>query len=531
MPWRWRRSSSPQHTEQPESDRSAPRIRERLFNESDVPRCALPEYGAVEPREWQNAVFLYIGGLEPSTGKPWNDAQPSDQVARNTLEQGVAACQADGVLLSGPDDEESAELSADAAQQADEATSAISQAEAVLDKLFVDADGGQSPAREVIAEHLQDQVLAEERVRGGDTRHTQAVAAHGVIVVPSILLALADLLLLWKPILGLGSLSSGGMIWKWAVGGALAGFVALVVERSVWHYRMAERESVDRRAALADCHRALGRGRWTSGMSVPSESEIAGADRRVVVAHGWLAAAAGVTGVGGAMRIAILAASGNPVVLSGIYGAIGGVFLFAAVVLLSYWACRGNHLGDRIRQGGELVERIGAHYQRFVAAVQEHRDHAYDRLAEAEKTATAAVEIRERVAAQYWQAMLMCWRWAGFDRAILEHPGQVVARSLPIVEQAEKQRESARVRIDHIDKWLREQQPTVARVAREPLALPAGQDRPPSRVLVKPPPLGSPGGLINPLPDLPAERSSPLLGLAVSVVLTVLAGGFGAWVA
>lgn len=421
--------------------------------EEQIPRMAAMARGMTDPGVWASAMRMYYAVMDPVSGQPWakTDLQIS---ARNAIEQEAAGCQKVAIDKAQPHDNDADAAAHDADHHADSAIEWMDQADKAFDDPVMGPDGAQISGHELSRVHESDNTTAKLRAGDGDTRHLQAQVPHAWFTISSIVLALLDVFLLWKPILGLGSLSTSGMLVRWLIGITFAGAQALMIDRSLAAYLMAERASTDRRAVVADYNRGMRQRdpRWFG--QEPERHLIDAADRRLVVKHRLLCGAATLVAMIGGVRVAYLARSGGlPVIEAALFAAVLAITLGALVMLLGWAGARGNQLGDRLSLGARELAAIEDRIQECRSQVSAEREQANSALAASEQSTALADDIRERVSADYRSAVLLFCAWTSLD------PNKfgtitMVTRTLPIADSAAKLRDEVRATLTIVSEWL-----------------------------------------------------------------------------
>lgn len=439
--------------------------------EEQIPRMAAMARGMTDPGVWASAMRMYYAVMDPVTGALWVNTE-REVSARNSVEQEAASCQKVAIDKAQPHDNDADAAAHDAGQHADSAIEWMDQAEKAFDDSVLGPDGAQITGHELRRIHELDNATAKLRAGDGDTRHLQRPVTHAWFTLSAVLLALLDVFLLWKPILGLGSLSTSGMLVKWLIGGAFAGAQALMIDRSLAAYLHAERASVDRRAVVADYNRGVRRrdSKWFG--QEPDRQLVESADRRLVARHRLLCCVATLVAIVGGVRVAYLARSGGlPLIESALFAVVLAITLGALVMLLGWAGARGNQLSDRLQLGARELAAIGERIEECRGRVGTERELANGALAASEQATALADDIRERVSADYRSAVLLFCAWTGINPTEL---GKItmVTRTLPIAVSAEKLREEVRATLSIVSDWLdhrtqRRPEPTPAIEAAE----------------------------------------------------------------
>jgi len=417
------------------------RLRQRKIGIEYLPRRARPTAHLADLDVLLIASDIHLRVVDPTTEQPW-DADRREALVGNSFAVEVTSCHQEAVELSTPEDEVALHWvnRAEAASQA--AKHAIDDARRIPDDNTEDVNGAAVTARAVAAEHDTDRSLAAEREVTGDYRHTERPIENAWIVVAAAVFAVLDLLLLWRPVLGLSFTGSAGMVLKWCLAVFFSIGQALFVENVLRRYRERERDSNDRRAAVQDRNRVVRRA--VLGQSLPPEpdlKDVADADQRFVDAMYWLLLASALLGLIGAVRVAILSrGSGQSVAEATLFGAVVGLILGGLVLLVGFLSCRGNQLGTRLRSGARLIVDVDRRIAAACAEALAAADVARHDLSMAAAARSRADETRVWVVSAYWQAMLMASGWLGLDAPPTQNPSLTVDRTLPVRDEAERKR-------------------------------------------------------------------------------------------
>ncbi len=508
-------------------------LRGRNFADEHLPAQLLAGRGSTDPQVFEIAAEIYVAVIDPRTTRPWHEAS-ADSLASTAFAGAIARCQQEAVGLSTAEEASSQHRARVAGEATGFAEDMMYEAKRIRDDPVEDASGTQCPASEALAAHRADRALAAERESDGDTAHLKKPLENAWIVIGAIVFAFLDMLLLWRPLLGLGPLGSSGMLLKWVVAGFFIVAQALFIAITLRHYRDRERESRDRRDAVQDhnraAHRAVDQGNPSAAVQrTPEIKAIRQADRKLAIAQDWLVTAATVLGVIGAVRVALLArGNGQSVVEATLFGAIIGLILGGLVLLLGWVSCRGNHLGDRIRAGAEVAAGINAREQQQRREVEAARDAARGAINDADQARNDAAETREWVVNTYLQALLLASRWLAQPPPRAEE--LVVRRSLPTTDDVTLPAQTVTSRLTEIDSWLADQPATTAQPsAAGAESVPVGQT---GRLRsVTPPDPGEPGGVIGFGSNVPEPPEPPRWLILIGVGVAVLAAFTAAVVA
>lgn len=517
------------------SDTSS-RLPGRAFREEMVPIAAKVVRGATPTGIWGAAVYMHNIIVDPTTGKPWHGKE-LDVMAPSAFQQGTAEFVSVAVKESEAEDATAHDHAERARQHVDQAVDRIEHTATILDDLYDGPNGSPVTGLDLIVQYQADQVVAGQREAEGDTRHLDRRFEHGWVVIAAGVLAILDLILLWRPLLGLGYGFNSDSVVKWVVGGALAAAQALFIESVLRYYRRVERASCDRRSALTDYNRSVGlkaaRGDLSASVDPqPNPEDLVSADQRLSIAERLVIGAATMTGVVCGVRVAILGReSGFSVVESAVFASIIGVVIGALVILLAWLAQRGNQLGDRLRRGEESVARVEAEVQQARAAVADLREQAWSELSQSQTLSTAAAQTRDEIADSYWAAMSLTCSWVGFDSDKIPRPDSQLCR-VSILTLTTKLRASTENRLHGIDAWLAQRSTVRRPVAAAMAAISAVT--PAATTAVVPvstaPPSANQVVVIKPGVPVPAEpkRAAGLvaIGAAVTVAAAVAAAMF-----
>ncbi|GAA3853311.1 hypothetical protein GCM10022243_18620 [Saccharothrix violaceirubra] len=488
--------------------------------DGELPDRLRRAYGTTDIGVWSVAFDAYNNVVDIGTGKPWADGDVDD-LAIGALEQTAAQCQKWAADRTEDQDREALRTYEEAAASAAGALDWIEHTDTVLDEV-VDGTEGATTARRLISDHERDQVLATQREADGDTRHRKHRIEHVWVVIAAFVLALLDVFLLWKPLLGLGFQGSSDMLLKWVIGTAFAVGQALFIERALHVYTQAERDDVDRRDAVRDYNRELRRGALNP--QDPGLDGVAEADRKLRTACRWLLAAALCTAVVAAVRVALLAgATGLPAVEGAVFASVVGLVLGGLVVLLGMAGARGNLLGDRLRWGRSVVAEVDGRVQEGRDKVAERREEARRHLLRADLIAAEATGRRHDIIAGYHQAMLLACSWSGADRKVLRRL-EIEPRSLPVADHSKTLCRTVNGKLEAVDAWLANRpSPLPMAHSQAPLALPSGKFRLPA---VRPGAGVVRYGAQHELPEEPGISPWLLAGSALVVVVAAVVAAY-----
>lgn len=446
-----------------------PRLRDRdVFDPANLPPQARGAVGVVDPDVLLIAAEIHSPVVDPSSWRPWN-GQPMNLLAAAAFAASATKCQRQAADLSTPFDKDALDSIASADEATRDARQAIDDAESVEEQQFPAIGGGVSTARATKAEHGEDRATADDRVGRGESRHTQHRVGDKAIAVAAAVFALTDLVLLWRPILGLVfPPPTPTMMWSWVLAIVLTVGQGLMIHLSIRWYRDRERVCVDRRESVHDHNQALRSGRRIRPSA--DQDQVKEADHDFRVATWVLLAAAAGTGVLVAFRVAKLVREGGmDIGDSALLGTLLGLCLAALVVLAGFVACRGNGLGERLRAGEEILTQIQARVDDYREQAVNARDAAHDFLASATGLAAQADELREYVVSTYRQGMLLAGGWLGLEQVPSEAKNLAAPRTLPQRTEAERMRTQVETRLASVDGWLTNHRPAgPARAALPP---------------------------------------------------------------
>ena len=442
-----------------EQHRNPRRLQDRNIAEEDVPPRARAVWASVNEQVGMIAVLVHNMVVSPVTGQPWNNRTQAD-IAAPAFAKGLAMAQQEASDLSSPDDEEYLLRANQADQHADLCGTLIEDTNKIVDDTVEYPPGSRGSGREAIAKHRADRALAGEREVVGDSWHQKAEIERYWIIIVAVVLAALDVMLLWRPLLNLGWITSAGALYKWVLAFAFAGAQALYIDLAIHGYRERERENRELRDAIKDHNRAARGGLIRRDLTAvtqppPPVRDLPTVDEQLRTAYRWLLATAIGVGAIGVFRVAFLSrGSGQSIVEATLFGAFVGMVLGALVLLLGVFACRGNRLGDRLRAGAAVVVDIENRVQEGARQVGEARDAARIELTAAEAARARAEDTREWVLGQYWQALLLAAGWLGMAKPLLDQTELVAPRKLSIANSATGQVQKVTDKLKMTDRWL-----------------------------------------------------------------------------
>lgn len=437
----------------------ARRLQERNIDESSIPPPARVIWASINEQLGIIAVLIHNMVISPFTDRPWEHRTSADTAAP-AFAKGLAMAQQEAGDLSLPDDEEYLRHANQADQHADLAGTISNDADKILDDAVEHPPGSRASGREAVAKHQADRELAGDRERDGDSRHREREIDRYLIIIAAVVLAALDVMLLWRPLLNLGGLTSAGELYKWVLALAFAGAQALAIDLTIHNYRQRERENCELRDSIKDHNRTARRGLIQRdpaavGQPPPPIDDLSRVDERLRAAYRWLLATAIGVGAIGVFRVAFLSrGSGQSIVEATLFGAFVGMVLGALVLLLGAFACCGNRLGDRLRTGAVVIADIESRIQEGARQVGEARDAARLELTAADDARARAEDTREWVLGQYWQALLLAAGWLGLAKPLTDQTELVVPRKLSIADTAAAQIVMVTAKLRVIDQWL-----------------------------------------------------------------------------
>jgi hypothetical protein len=342
--------------------------------------------------------------------------------------------------------------------------------------------GSRGSGREAISKHDADRELADERERDGDSRHRQREVERFWIILAAVVLTALDVMLMWRPLLNLGTLNSAGALYKWVLALAFAGAQAMSIDLAVHKYRERERANTELRDAVKDYNRTARRSQAQRDLAAvaqapPPVDELPASDEKLRAAYGWLLTTAIGVGIIAIIRVAFLSrSSGQSIIEATVFGAFVGMFLGALVLLLGSFACRGNRLGERLQW----------------------------------------------VLGQYWQALLLATGWLGLAKPPVDHTELVAPRGLEIADAATRQVETVTSKLHVIDQWLAGKQ-VIAKPSTTGagFALAAGAPSASTGRLVEGPKPGERGGLVPVGYRIDPPPTEPRWLLIVAVIAAI----------
>lgn len=503
---RWARGPDAATQDPPtgQHQRTRRRLQERNIREEDRPSQATAVWASIDEQVGILAVLFHNMVMSPSTGQPWNGRSMTDAAAP-AFAGGLAMAQQEAGVLSLPEDENYLLHANQANQHGDLAGAIIDDTEKIVSDMVEYPPGSRGSGWEAIAKHQADRELAGDRERDGDSRHRSRAIQRYWVILAAVVLAALDVALLWRPILNLGEVNSAGALYKWILALAFAGAQALSIDLVIHAYRERERDNRELRDAIKDHHRGARRGLLRNDLVAvaqppPPLADVTMVDEQLRTAYRYLLATAIGVGIIGVFRVAFLSrSSGQSIIEATVFGAFVGMVLAALVLLLGRFACRGNRLGDRLRDGSAVIAEIESRVQEGARLAGEARDAARLELSDADDARAQAEDTRQWVLGQYWQAMLLAAGWLGLAQPLLDQAALVVPRTLAIAETAAEQVKVVTSKLKVIDEWLTgnglaapAEPATTPGAALAPAALPAG---PTGRTVEAPRP-GERGGLV-----------------------------------
>jgi Flp pilus assembly protein TadB len=492
-----------------------------------IPDQAKAVWGNIDEQLGIIAVLIHNSVISPYTGQLWNGRSVA-AAAPPAFAQGLTMAQREAGDLSLPDDEEYLRHANQADQRADLAGATIEDTEKILDDTVEYPPGSRGSGREAISKHDADRELADERERDGDSRHRQREVERFWIILAAVVLTALDVMLMWRPLLNLGTLNSAGALYKWVLALAFAGAQAMSIDLAVHKYRERERANTELRDAVKDYNRTARRGQAQRDLTAvaqapPPVDELPASDEKLRAAYGWLLTTAIGVGIIAIIRVAFLSrSSGQSIIEATVFGAFVGMFLGALVLLLGSFACRGNRLGERLQAGAAVLADIQSRIQEGGRRVGEARDAARLELTDAEKARAWAADTREWVLGQYWQALLLATGWLGLAKPPVDHTELVAPRGLEIADAATRQVETVTSKLHVIDQWLAGKQ-VIAKPSTTGagFALAAGAPSASTGRLVEGPKPGERGGLVPVGYRIDPPPTEPRWLLIVAVIAAI----------
>lgn len=456
---RHHRGAEPGYGSPPES-RMQRRLKERHIAQETIPSQAATLTGQISQQVLAIAVLIHNMVINPFTRQPWTPDQSVEDGARTAFAEGLAMCQEEAVTISLPGDEASLQRANDAECDVDLAGHSIEQTMQILDDNVDYPPGSQCRARQAINEHQADRNLSLERERDGDVRHQQRAIERGWTVIAALVLSGLEVLLLWKPVLGLSAVAFADDLVKWCLALGFAAAQTLAIDFTVHRFREREREATDRHDAVNDFNRIVRQGPHREDLAAAAQSppdldKVREADAALTRAHQLLGLVAGGVGLVAIIRVAFLVREiGRSILEATVFAAFVGLLLGALVYLLGLIACRGNRLGDRLRAGAEVVADIDNRILEGTNRVAHARDSARLNLIAAAEARTWAEETREWVVDQYRQALLLAARLLGLPQPPVALSELVVSRELKVADATSKKIDEANNKLIKVNQWL-----------------------------------------------------------------------------
>lgn len=428
------------------------------------------------------AVLVQNSVVDYKTGKS-HDPERKGEMAAAAIDAAFVNAEDEAADESASSDRRYRALAAQANASADAAVGATLEADKVLEQEVMTSVG--TPTRRMVAkDHAEHLELAKLRADAGDTRHTQDSLGRWVILTCAIVYGLLDLILLFRPLLNLGTISEAGDLANWLIAIVLSGAMAVALDQVLKYHQTTERAATDRRDALLDHNRRVRLASATT--EAPDLQEVAAADRRLLVMQYLLVGQAIITAILAAVRITFLARDeGRSIVESTLFGAAVGLVLGILIIVLGRTLCRGNQLGDQLDAEGEIVDETRELRDNGVKEARRLRDEARDHLDEAKAARAESWGIRQTVYAKYLKGVKQASVWLDVDRPDTD----VTARQASVIILGDELAEAADEKIKRVRLWLGES-PTPP---DELLAIKAGSsalvtdDEPePGAVLAKP---------------------------------------------
>lgn len=513
------------------------------WGDRDADDESTPPQGRPEPQVAVRAAITHNRVADPETGRPWSGADnPVDleKAARPAFAQAVTMLQEDAVGASITFDLTALEAAERAAGRTAVAETARERTERIHDDVVEYPPGGSATVREVMADYEADRKVGDERRREGDSRHEVAPVARHWVVLAAVLLAVLDVALLWRPLLGLGALDDAGALYKWALAVGFAGLQAFFIDLAVNLYREADRDSAERRARVGDHNRWIDRAiaaRDKVAMSTPPPPahEVKAADDRMRTRRRWLYAAAAGVGIVGVFRVAFLSrAAGQSLAEAVVFGSVVGLVLGGLVVLLARLACRGNRLGDRLRAGAAVQLAVDERVAEGREEVARARAEAGRELVSAERARVWAVDVREWVVAQYRSVILLAASWLDLERPPIDDNELISPRRLEVADAAKRLIDAVQERLAVVDAWLGDGAATTSRDGHVPHELPigtAGKTAALGPFVVPASGIGGGDGLVDMKVRLGRPPAEPRWLVAVGCAVVVVVAVTAAWIA
>lgn len=535
---RWWRPGTRLRGSPQQSPMSPPRrLTERNLAEELVPDQAKAVWSSIDPQQGTIAVLIHNQVVNPSTGQLWK-GQSVETLARPAFANGLAMAQQEAVDLSQLDDEEYLQHADRACRYANSANAMIEETEKILDDTVECPPGSRCSGRKAIAKHHADQELARQREQDGDSRHQQRPVDRYWIILAALVLSALDIMLLWRPLLNLGSLDSARALTEWGLALAFAGAQAVAIDLIVHKYREEERTNTELRDTIKDHNRSARRGLAQRDLTALAHrplalDELPAADKRLRTAYRWLLTTATAVGIIAVFRVAFLTRSGGQSIIDAtVFGAFVGLFLGLLVLRLGSFACRGNRLGDRLQASVAVVAHIESRIQEGHRRATEARDAARLELTNAEIARARATDTREWVLKSYWQALLLATGWLGLTKPPINLADELVApRQLEIAATATNQVTAVNDKLNIISQWLTSKQIVVSDPPNQPLTPGTTLARPETTSstprLVEPPRPGESGEIVSALHTMDPPPAEPHWLLAAAI-LAAIGIAFGA---
>lgn len=493
------------------------------FDQRNLPRRIALARSVNQDNVWATAIGMYINLYDPVTDQPHREAGIAD-AAVGLLEKQTSMCEQLAI-------ENSATCDAIATKRLDAASAAtvlavehIENANSIMDERSPGPDGTLITGNEIEAAQRADEAIAKQRAGEGDTRHLQSAVPSAWRVIAALTLAVIDIALLWKPLLGLGAQLTSAAVLNWSIGIGMAVLQTVFVEWAMRAYVEAERASVDRRGAARDFNRAVSADPRTT-MTAPTRDDLETADRRMSSMFRALLVVAGLVAVLGGVRVAILTRRAMLEVWeAALYGSVIGIIIGGAIILMARVCCRGNALGERLRVEREAMAEYEDKWTTAKATVAGLRQDALHDLNRSKAAADRADDYRRRTVKDYWSAVMLAWIWFQLPTDTLDREN-FEQRSTPPSAADESRSTLVSGHLATVNQWLED------RRSRTPVAaLAQGPETP-----VDQQPINSYANRRDVLVrdgriDVPDERGLPALPIVAAAVVTVVAATVTAFV-